>query len=249
MTTLRNLQSAFLHDVYSGEKTSTVFLTDGASGDARRLNIYRNNMLFGLEDALTRVFSVVKKLVGEDFFKTLARDYIAAHPQHSGDRHTFGHALAAFLGAYGYVQEWPYIAEMATLEWALFEAEIAADAEALSFEDIMAVLGDDEARVSVHPSVRWFETAYDLMPLWEAHQHDTMPDSLHIEAKTQVLLVARAPDFDVYTYPLSLSMQIFLGSLNAPLAQALGQALETALDPAAFQHEFAQLIARGVLVK
>jgi hypothetical protein len=248
MTTLRNLQAAFLHDVYSGKTTSAPFLSEGVAGDARRLNIYRNNMLFGLEEALARVFPVIKKLVGEGFFKTLARDYIRAYPQHSGDRHTFGHQLAAFLKTYTYTQEWAYIADMARVERALFEAEIASDAEVLSFEDIGALLADEDAHVSLHPSVSWFETAYDLMPLWEVHQQDTLPDTLHIEDKPQVLLIARTPNFDVYTCPLSPAMLVFLQSLNGTLAEALSQALETATDPATFQQEFAQLIGRGILV-
>lgn len=46
----------------------------------RRFSVYRNNVTVSLVDALASIFPTVQNLVGEDFFRAMARLYVAAHP-------------------------------------------------------------------------------------------------------------------------------------------------------------------------
>jgi Putative DNA-binding domain len=47
----------------------------------RRFAVYRNNVVAGLVDALARRFPVVCRLVGDEFFRAMARVYATARPQ------------------------------------------------------------------------------------------------------------------------------------------------------------------------
>ncbi|MEL6963263.1 MAG: DNA-binding domain-containing protein, partial [Pseudomonadota bacterium] len=49
----------------------------------RRFNVYRNNVVAGMTEALRATFPAVEKLVGEDFFAASARIYIDQNPPQS----------------------------------------------------------------------------------------------------------------------------------------------------------------------
>lgn len=46
------------------------------SDPTQRFAVYRNNVIVSLCDALASTFPVVQALVGEDFFHTMARDFV-----------------------------------------------------------------------------------------------------------------------------------------------------------------------------
>ena len=46
----------------------------------KRFSIYRNNVLVALGNSLAGAFPAVKRIVGEDFFKVMARTYVLESP-------------------------------------------------------------------------------------------------------------------------------------------------------------------------
>src|SRR5690349_19822275 len=80
MTSLAETQRRFLRDLY------------GAQALDPRAAVYRRNVLANLHDALAAAYPVVRRLVGEAFFREAARQFTQAHPSTSGDLHAFGSA-------------------------------------------------------------------------------------------------------------------------------------------------------------
>src|SRR5512138_2938316 len=94
---------------------------------AHRLQIYRNNFSESLIAALGAVYPVVTQLVGEDYFRQVARLCIAQYPPRSGHLHPFGRELPSVLRAIPSAAELPYLADVAELEWAWHEVYHEAD--------------------------------------------------------------------------------------------------------------------------
>lgn len=46
----------------------------------KRFDVYRNNVVASLSDALGVAFPVVQKLVGDEFFRAMAGVYLRQHP-------------------------------------------------------------------------------------------------------------------------------------------------------------------------
>lgn len=46
----------------------------------KRFDVYRNNVVHSLIDAMGDAFPALKKIVGEDFFDAMAGVYVRAHP-------------------------------------------------------------------------------------------------------------------------------------------------------------------------
>ena len=88
MSALGELQAQFLDEIFGD-----------APLDPRRA-VYRRNVLANLHDALAAAYPVVRRLVGEAFFREAAERFARAHPSRSGDLHRFGEGFGQFLSRY-----------------------------------------------------------------------------------------------------------------------------------------------------
>jgi uncharacterized protein (UPF0276 family) len=138
-------------------------------GDAHRLALYRGNLTTTWDKALSAAYPVLRQLVGAEFFSALSRSYGMAHPSGDADLNEFGSTFASFLEHFEHVADYPYMPDMARLEWALHRAHFSADASAI---DITALAPEqlEAARFALHPACTLLESAWAVAPLWQAHQ-------------------------------------------------------------------------------
>ena len=62
-----------------------------------RFAVYRNNVTVGLVEALRKRFPVCERLVGEEFFAAMAREFVRGAPPRSPLLYLYGDALADFI--------------------------------------------------------------------------------------------------------------------------------------------------------
>lgn len=247
MTALRDIQAAFLHDIYTGERTSLTYL-DSKTASPGRLDIYENNTVLGLMDILGNAFPVVKKIVGEEFFKTIARHYIKNNAQPSGNRHTFGSELAAFLTDFEPKVTPIYVSDVAALEWAYFQAALADDATPFDFEALSLSLSTDPAfSLSVHPSVFIVSQHFNALDIWQEHQKEDI-GLIRLNAKPHQIIVWRGPEDAVFMRPVSeaLATLVEQSKNNTSFAIGMSLAAEKTGDMQKFQQEFAEAVSLGV---
>ena len=65
-----------------------------------RFGVYRNNVYASLIDVLAGRFPVVARLVGEEFFRAMARAYVEQEPPRSAVLLRYGAGFAAFVAAH-----------------------------------------------------------------------------------------------------------------------------------------------------
>ena len=155
--------------------------TWNGSDPARRFGVYRNNVIVGLVDALADSYPVVQALVGEEFFRAMAAEFVRQSPPRSPVLAWYGAGFAEFLAGFEPVAGLAYLADVARLEWLRVEAWHAADATALPMDQLAALLADEErlpeTRFALHPSLRVVNSAHPVVSLWAAHQADD-PEAL-----------------------------------------------------------------------
>jgi hypothetical protein len=141
---------------------------------ARRFGVYRNNVLVSLMEALGATFPVVKQLVGDEFFTSMAAAYVRAYPPSSPVLARYGARFSGWLASLKPIENLPYLPGMARLEFARVQAWHAADAEPLPAEviarrcDSPALLPASYLRL--HPSLQVIRASHDVHSLWAAHQ-------------------------------------------------------------------------------
>lgn len=139
---------------------------------SERFSLYRGNVSATWRRTLGQAYPVVLALVGEDFFAGLARAYGREMPSDSADLNQFGARFADFLAAFPPVAAFPYLPDMARLEWALHLAHYAADAQALAPESLAALHPDqlEVRRFTLHPACALLASNWQVAALWQAHQ-------------------------------------------------------------------------------
>lgn len=145
-----------------------------AGGDLARLGLYRSNLGAGWTRALRDAYPVIEQLVGEEFFGGLARAYGKVYPSQDPDLAGFGHRFAEFLADFAPAAPYPYLSDMARLEWAVQRACLAPDV-AVAGPAALVTLTPEQfavARFILHPSVTLLHSPWAIAPLWQAHQPD-----------------------------------------------------------------------------
>ncbi|HUJ01110.1 MAG TPA: DNA-binding domain-containing protein, partial [Usitatibacter sp.] len=156
MSTLAGLQRAFARAVEEGGDALALRIRGAGSTPAARIAFYRASVRSQRHGALAATYAVVRRLVGDDFFREMARRYAAAHPSRSGDLRLFGDRFGDFLEQDRDARALACLGDVARLEWARHESFHAAEAPGLDAAALAAVAPErqGEVRLLLHPSVR-----------------------------------------------------------------------------------------------
>jgi len=209
--------------------------TWNGSDPTTRFNVYRNNVVTSLVNALADTCPVVQALVGEEFFRAMARVFVQRSPPSSPILAHYGLGFAAFVRDFAPAQSVPYLADMARLEVARVQAYHAADADVISGDALSQAMSRADAvaqlRVAWHPSVQLLRSRFAVVSLWAAHQGEF--DLGHIDPLcAEDALVVRSA-LEVQVVLLDPGAAVFVQSLMQlqPLGEATAQ---TQLAYAAF---------------
>jgi len=135
-------------------KKSLPILGDDRLSNTERLDIYANMYFFRIRDALKEDFPAVLKIIGEDRFHNLITDYLLKYPPTHWSLRYAGQHLPLFLRHHSTLKRWPYLADLARMEWDLMEAFDAPDASVLTAETLSSLKPDQwsELSLSIVPS-------------------------------------------------------------------------------------------------
>lgn len=226
-------QQAFAEALLATDAACPPGLTTwNGSAPEKRFAVYRNNVIVSLIDALADSFPVTQELVGEAFFRAMARQFARTHPPRSPVLALYGEGFAEFIEAFPAAAGLPYLADVARLELLRVQAWHAADADPLAPQQIGRLLGDaaalPAARFTLHPSVRLLRSRHAVVSLWAAHQSESaalaLADVDPMQAET-ALVLRNGLDVEISTIGLGAAMFIALLQQGAGFAEAAGQAL------------------------
>ena len=167
MTSLLDSQQQFYRAIFDKNKTMTGI-------DDSRLNIYRQTIFHSLHNALSTSYPVIGKLVGAEFFRFLAKQYIQHYPSVSGDLNRYGDVFFQLLQSLPETAELPYLADVAKLEWSVQLAENSRDHTPFPIEKLIAVAPEHypDLQFFLHPSVNLLSSLYPIADIWQANQRD-----------------------------------------------------------------------------
>lgn len=186
-------------------------LIDGAGNPAgRRFDIYRNNVAVALGDALAAGFPAIVSLIGPQNFKGVAALFLRRFPPADPRMMLYGRCLGDFLESFEPLAKYPYLADVARLEYAIRESYHAADHIPMDpsilqtdAETLMAL------RLSLAPSMRLISSPWPVLSLWAFALTGGPPPS----AAAEDVVVLRAA-FDPEPQILPVGGQAFLKALD-----------------------------------
>ena len=170
MASLREMQNAFATAMRDPTAPCPV-------RPAGNLSIYRNNSTLSFRAALESSFPVVRKRVGDDYFRQLCTHYRARYPSRSGDLHWVGRDFSAFLLEHLHGSEYAWLADLARLEWSREQASISRIEAALTAE-VLANFGPGQLEhlvFSLQPSLALLASDFPVFTVWQANQFNDAP--------------------------------------------------------------------------
>jgi hypothetical protein len=172
--------------------------------DPKRFAVYRNNVVVSLIGALKDAFPAVHRIVGDEFFRTMARAYAIVEPPRSPIMLDYGAGFPNFIGSFEPARVLPYLADIARVERAWTEAYHAPEASPIDpgvFADISA---DQlpELRLVLHPSLRLVRSQFPALTIWQMNVADGVPAPVDLNAGGEDVLVIRPmADVEVRSIP------------------------------------------------
>lgn len=203
--------------------------------DSRRFAVYRNNVIVGLTGALEAGFPVIRKLVGDEFFAAMAREFLRTNPPTSPVLLRYGSGFPAFMAGFPPVAHLPYLADVARLEIALRESYHAADAAPVSADGIAQIPPDciGGARLCLAPALRLIRSPHPVFSIWCAN---TRGAALGAQPGAQDVLVLR-PGYDPEPHLVPAAAATFLAALQA------GETLDSAIAAGGPTHDLHETLA------
>lgn len=155
------------HDAILGDSVIREIATmPGDLAATRRLSIYRNHHRLSLTAALATHYPSIRAVIGEEAFEQLALDFVVQFPPQDARLACYGAGFATFLAAEARLSDLAYLVDVARLDWALIQAQIADDDRAMLVPDL-AAFGEDLSamRFRLHPAATLIRSHYPLLAI------------------------------------------------------------------------------------
>lgn len=192
MPRLHELQRSFAAAIDEGKNLLDVTSMQGGPS-WRSLALYRRLMRNNYVQALTITYPVLRRLIGDDYFRVFARGYLKRYPSTSGDLFAYGQHFPLFLRQ---LNSSRLLVELAHLEWVCHELHQAAD-NPLPFQEwgqALATVDPSTVTFRLNPAVRLLRCALPVHRVWHALQPEAGGegiDGLHLDPEEGGLLVTR----------------------------------------------------------
>lgn len=178
-----------------------VVVRTGADPEGR-FGVYRNNVVVGLIRSMEGRFPVVRRLVGEEFFRAMARVFVTEAPPRTPILFRYGSTFPDFIASFLPAADVPFLADVARLEFARGRAYHAADMRPLPPEEFARLDAEQLAvtGVRLHPSAELLTSPFPIFSIWRAHQGEGAPHVSTWQAEA-ALVVRPALDVEVHLLP------------------------------------------------
>jgi hypothetical protein len=180
MPTLPEIQAGFATAILQEDArdVARAIEADGLT-PAARVQLYRNHVFSSLTEALASTYPVVCRLVDRRFFGFAADMYIRRHPPAGPCLFEYGATFPDFLAAFPACADYPYLGDVARLEWAMNVTLHAEEAPPIPGAALAAVTADDVGHLAlrVDPAVAWLRSDWPVDRIWLANQPGADPET------------------------------------------------------------------------
>jgi hypothetical protein len=243
MPDLQTLQNNMADAILGGDMAHFADELDaGPASATSRFNIFRNNTYMSLTECLKTVFPVTVRLSDERFFAYAAHEFISNRPPRQAQLSNYGAEFPRFLAGFAPCREFPVIAEMAALEWAIAGSLNEAEEQPAPIS-LIKEGGPDGGRVSLRlqPNLRFAMARWPLLGVWADHKKGNVEIAGPLRRTVSRVAISRRGE-DIQLLELEAPRFAFWRSL------ARGLPIETAAQRALARDPLFDLVRETLLL-
>jgi len=144
-----------------------------------KLQIYQHCIEVGHQKVLAAAFPAIKRLLGEDFFYPLCDRFFWDRPVAAPDLNDYGEEFSAFLQDFPALQDYPYLGDVAKVEWVwqrIWYEKEDAPFDFAGFEKASAQ-EDFSPRFRLASAAGFVWSSYPVVTIWQANREENKPES------------------------------------------------------------------------
>jgi hypothetical protein len=253
---LRDLQCKFKSSILNQEENAIQSFIQGSDMQnvIDRVNVYRNNTFVSLKQALLSFYPVTAQVMSIEFFRFITDEFIRNFPPQNGSLLFYGDKFPCFLSTHESCKGYPFLRDLARLEWCLHECENTEDEVLLTAADfdVDDLEGIDVGLMSFvrakHAHILDFEYMVGTLSL--EVQNNNGVDNLNIEHQ-QFVLVCRDESFNAQIHLLSADDFMILKCLfgGKSMGFIVSMLRKNNIPECKLQHVLAFALEYGLFVK
>jgi hypothetical protein len=230
----RSFHQKFTSALQNAAIDSALLLQPNESADQkRRFDIYRNNRVVSLIDALRSTYPAVQQLVGDEFFKASARAFLDANPPVQPVMAEYGREFGGFISSLPNTDRLPFLRDVAELEWWKLQAYHCRDAPVLPASALADIAPQSimDTRLECHPALHCIISEWPIGSIWMASTSksgNTDSAQSGVDMKNGEAVVITRPQIDVQVSIVAAAGAEFLKLIQD--GDALGTAAEQGLE-------------------
>lgn len=225
MTSLRELQAGFAAALRDRPGAVASEIVSDDLGAASRLQVYRSNSRAMFAGALERTYPVLRRRVGDDYFRQLERGYRERYRSTSGDLHWVGRYFPEFVADLHSGTEYAWLADLAALEWTCECALVAARSRPIGVV-ALAGIGPDgiaDVRLELQPSLHGVSSSFPVLDVWRSNRPGSDGGPVDLASGAQYMLVS-CSEAGLELREVEQPVLEFVGTLQR--GASLGEALD-----------------------
>jgi hypothetical protein len=158
-----------------------------------RLEVYRSGYTARIHEALREVYAAVENLIGKRRFAGLAEAYAPWYRRADYDLSRTAEGFPTFLAQHLISHAWPFLVDLAHLEWRVDVAFHAQQQLPFDFGLLQHLPLDAWGRKALRfqPAVAVVRSAWPIIELWNTRLTDRAAIDIQIEGRSQQALVYR----------------------------------------------------------
>lgn len=204
--------------------------------------VYRASSRGGRQAALTDVYPVCRRLLGDACFDGLAREFVRCHPSRQPDLNHFGGDFAGFVGEVVAGQEafsqLPWLPDLVQLEWLCHSLYYCEDDPPSALDRLAATDGADIVLLTSR-KIAWLRSEWPVQRIWHTHQGEEDPKEIALKSEDWCILVERI-DYRAQVSEIDAGLWYLLDACrNGASVEQL------ASDPDARVERLGELLQRG----
>lgn len=231
------------------ELRGLIDVPDGVNG-AERLNVYANGYPARVHETLAETFAALAHIIGAGPFVDLVHRYIDATPLRSYNLNAAGADLPRFLAGDPLTARFPFLPDLAELEWHVARAFHAYDQPALDPTTVASRSTEqwEGTVLRFQPWVAVMSSDWPIREIWNCRETPIEEIDIDLRNRPDSVLVRRS-GYAVACESLDRAEADALGALLA--GQTLGGVLATCAartrDPASVSTWFSRWMAFGLI--
>ncbi len=167
----------------------------GVAGE-ERMSVYANGYPARIQESLKEVYEAVHQVLGDDQFSEICHVYAHQYPSHDYNLNFVGRYFPEFLQGSPFSKAFPFLVDLAKLEWLIWESFHAFDEQPFQPHQLAEVPAEDweHARVIFQPSVKLISSAWPILDIWRTRRQRSEEVKVDLMNRSQQILVGRNKD-------------------------------------------------------